>query len=188
LQKSKINRALFHSIQQIKHVNMRDLYELYPNFFIDISVEQDLLKKHDVIVMQFPVYWFSMPALLKQWVDLVLESGFAYGKDGTHLKGKKFVCIVSAGGSQEAYDDHLDRIFNLKELFAPIEQMALYCEMEYIPPYVIYDAHNQSQTDMAKHEANLYWMFDNFSNISSSIFTDQQSINSWVEHQLTETK
>lgn len=188
LQKSNVHRALLQSFKQLETCTIQDLYELYPNFFIDIEVEQQLIKEHDVIVMQFPVYWFSMPALLKQWIDLVLESGFAYGKDGTHLKGKKFICVVSAGGAQDSYSQRVDRDFNLKELFAPIEQVARYCEMEYLPPYVVYEALNQSVTDLTQHEANLCWLFEHFDKTNADQLNGQIDINTWVESQATEKK
>ena len=188
LQKSQIHRSLFGSFKQLDTCTIQDLYELYPNFFIDIEAEQQLIKEHDVIVMQFPVFWFSMPALLKQWIDLVLESGFAYGKDGTHLKGKKFMCVVSTGGTQEAYNQKVDRDYNLKELFAPIEQVARYCDMDYLPPYVVYDAHNQTQGDMLKHESNLFWLFENFDKTNAEQLNAQIDINAWVESQEAETK
>ena len=61
-------------------VRLHDLYEAYPDFLIDVEAEQALLLEHDVIVFQHPVYWYSSPAILKEWQDLVLEHGFAYGR------------------------------------------------------------------------------------------------------------
>ncbi|MCJ8312626.1 MAG: NAD(P)H-dependent oxidoreductase [Saccharospirillaceae bacterium] len=188
LQRSNVHRVLFQSFKQLEKCTIQDLYELYPNFFIDIEVEQQLIKEHDVIVMQFPVYWFSMPALLKQWIDLVLESGFAFGKDGIHLKGKKFICVVSAGGSQDTYSQSAERDYSLKELFAPIEQMARYCDMEYLPPYVVYDSLNQSLADLTRHEANLFWLFENFDKTNGDQLKGQIDINTWLESQTTEKK
>jgi Flavodoxin-like fold len=60
----------------------------YPDFHINVAREQELLTLHDVIVFQHPLYWYSYPAILKEWQDLVLESGFAFGHMGTRLAGK----------------------------------------------------------------------------------------------------
>ena len=68
-------------------ITFHDLYEHYPDFNIDMEAEQRLLTEHDVIVWQHPLYWYSAPALLKQWIDIVLDFGWAYGPGGTSLKG-----------------------------------------------------------------------------------------------------
>ena len=74
---------------------MHDLYEAYPDFDIDVRREQELLAAHEVIVLQHPFYWYSAPALLKEWQDLVLEHGWAYGSGGTALRGKALLSAPS---------------------------------------------------------------------------------------------
>ena len=61
---------------------MRDMYQLYPNFDIDVKTEQKILEVSDRIVLQFPIYWYQTPALMKQWFDVVFEYGWAYGSTG----------------------------------------------------------------------------------------------------------
>ncbi|MCV5747032.1 NAD(P)H-dependent oxidoreductase, partial [Escherichia coli] len=73
-----------------------DLYGEYPRFNINIDREQQRLREHDVVIFQFPLYWYSTPAILKEWQDLVLEYGFAYGTEGTELQGKTMLCVLSA--------------------------------------------------------------------------------------------
>ena len=72
-QKSQINRELVEAVESMPGVTTNDLYELYPHFHINIAREQQLLLDHDVIVWQHPFYWYSSPAIFKQWEDLVLE-------------------------------------------------------------------------------------------------------------------
>jgi putative NADPH-quinone reductase len=86
--KSRVNRHLLAAAQQVEVVHIHDLYEEYPNFHIDVPREQNLLLEHDVVVFQHPFYWYSCPALLKEWLDLVLQHGFAYGDEATALHGK----------------------------------------------------------------------------------------------------
>src|SRR5687768_5675269 len=102
LEKSRVNRRL---IEQARApgVTFNDLYELYPDFDVDVAREQSLLAEHDVIVMHHPLYWYSVPALLKQWIDLVLEHGWAYGSGGEALRGKWLVNAITAGGGQATY-------------------------------------------------------------------------------------
>ena len=77
--RSEVNKPLFTQCLQHDDVTAIDLYREYPRFHIDIDKEQQRLIEHDVIIFMFPLYWYSTPAILKQWQDLVLEYGFAYG-------------------------------------------------------------------------------------------------------------
>ncbi|MHC5048843.1 MAG: NAD(P)H-dependent oxidoreductase, partial [Planctomycetota bacterium] len=88
-EKSRVNRRLVGAIEQLEGVTVNDLYESYPDFDVDVEREQELLVAHEVLVLQHPLYWYSAPALLKEWIDLVLEHGWAYGAGGDALLGKK---------------------------------------------------------------------------------------------------
>jgi hypothetical protein len=89
LERSRANRALAKAAKGLEGVTFHDLYETYPDFAIDIEAEQEKLLAHDVIAVQFPLYWYSTPALMKEWFDLVWLHGFAYGLDGNALAGKR---------------------------------------------------------------------------------------------------
>jgi len=141
LEKSRVNRQLIRSIQEMESVTIHDLYEHYPNFHINVKVEQELLLAHDIIVFQHPFYWYSSPAILKEWQDLVLEHDFAYGHNGTALRGKKFLSAITTGGTQEAYCRKGHNYFTIRELLAPFEQTAHLCGMEYLPPFVVHGTH-----------------------------------------------
>ena len=119
-------------------VTLVDLYGDYPDYHIDVEREQKRLLKHDVIVFLHPFYWYSTPALLKEWQDLVLEYGFAYGAKGTRLAGKIFFSALTAGGPEKAYKRRGYNHFTLRELLAPLEQTANLCGMVYLPPFALY--------------------------------------------------
>ncbi|ENM8061289.1 NAD(P)H-dependent oxidoreductase [Vibrio vulnificus] len=138
--RSEVNAPLFAAAQAVDGVMCVDLYAEYPQFDINIDKEQARLLEHDVIVFQFPLYWYSTPALLKEWQDLVLEYGFAYGTDGTALQDKLMLCVVSAGGKEEAYKAEGYNHFTIRQLLAPIEQMAALTSMHYLPPFAIFGA------------------------------------------------
>ncbi|HEY9643769.1 MAG TPA: NAD(P)H-dependent oxidoreductase [Coleofasciculaceae cyanobacterium] len=141
LEKSRVNRQLIQAIQGIDAITIHDLYERYPTFHIDVKHEQDLLLAHDIIVFQHPFYWYSSPAILKEWQDLVLEHEFAYGHNGTALQGKKFLSAITTGGSAQAYCRQGHNHFTIRELLAPFEQTARLCGMEYLPPFVVQGTH-----------------------------------------------
>jgi glutathione-regulated potassium-efflux system ancillary protein KefG len=137
IHKSRVNHLLLSSVQALPGVTVNDLYEWYPRFHIDVRREQALLLEHDVIIFQHPFYWYSSPAILKQWQDLVLEYGFAFGKNGTQLNGKLFLTATSTGGPSSAYQRSGHNYFTMRELLAPFEQTARLCGMTYLPPFVV---------------------------------------------------
>ncbi len=136
--RSEVNAPLFDAAQQIDGVTCVDLYAEYPHFNINIDSEQQRLREHDVVIFQFPLYWYSTPAILKEWQDLVLEYGFAYGSEGTELQGKTLLCVLSAGGKEEAYKAQGYNHFTIRELLAPIEQMSALTGMHYIAPLALF--------------------------------------------------
>lgn len=146
LEKSRINRQLIKAIRAMDSITIHDLYEEYPNLHINVKFEQELLLTHDIIIFQHPFYWYSSPAILKEWQDLVLEHDFAYGHYGTALQGKKFISVITTGGSEEAYCRQGHNYFTIRELLAPFEQTARLCGMEYLPPFVIYGTHQLRET------------------------------------------
>ncbi|MBD2461222.1 NAD(P)H-dependent oxidoreductase [Oscillatoria sp. FACHB-1407] len=141
LEKSRINRRLIRAVSKLESITIHDLYEHYPNFHINVKAEQDLLLAHDIIIFQHPFYWYSSPAILKEWQDLVLQYGFAYGHNGTALRGKKVLSAITTGGSQDAYRREGHNYFSIRELLAPFEQTARLCGMDYLPPFVIHGTH-----------------------------------------------
>ena len=138
LQKSRINVRLAAAARTVPSVTFHDLYEAYPDFHINVAHEQALLRAHDTIVFQHPFYWYSCPALLKEWLDLVLEHGFAYGDGGTSLRGKTLVSALTTGGPAHAYARTGYNHFTIGELLAPFEQTAHLCGMKWLPPFVVH--------------------------------------------------
>jgi glutathione-regulated potassium-efflux system ancillary protein KefG len=137
LQKSRVNRRLIAAVRSMENVTINDLYEEYPDFFVNIKREQELLLSHDIIIFQHPLYWYSCPALLKEWQDLVLQYGFAYGAHGTKLKGKWVLTAITTGGPLSAYQRDGYNHFTIRELLRPLEQTVRLCGMVYLPPFVI---------------------------------------------------
>ena len=151
LDRSRVNRPLAEAVRGLDGVSFRDLYEEYPDLDIDVPAEQALLERHDVVVWQHPLYWYSTPAILKEWQDLVLEHGWAYGSGGTALHGKILVQALTAGGSEDAYCREGSNSFTVRELLAPVEQTALLCGMLWLPPFAVHGTHRLSDAEVAEH-------------------------------------
>ena len=151
LQKSRVNKQLIKYVRDIDGVTFHDLYEEYADFHINVAREQELLKKNDIIVFHHPIFWFSMPAILKEWCDLVLEHGWAYGKGGNALKGKKLLSVISTGGSESLYRKKGYNRHTIGEFLAPISQTAYVCRMDYLPPFVVYGTHTVTKEQTAGH-------------------------------------
>ncbi len=151
LEKSRVQKLMIRQARLSPDVTINDLYEHYPDFDIDIKREQELLLSHDIIVLQHPFYWYSTPAIIKQWFDLVLEHGWAYGSGGNNLKGKWLMNALSCGGSEQAYQPEGRNRFTIRQMLAPVDQTARLCQMEFLPPFVVYGTHKLQETDIELH-------------------------------------
>lgn len=153
---SQVNRRMAAMAGELENVTLVDLYALYPRFKIDIDVEQQRLLEHDAIVFQFPFYWYSTPALLKEWQDQVLEYGFAYGPNGVQLAGKLFMAATTAGGAEHDYSHEGRNHFPIRTLLTPLEQTARLCRMRYLPPLVLFSSRLAGQNERAASHARRY--------------------------------
>jgi glutathione-regulated potassium-efflux system ancillary protein KefG len=149
LHKSRVNRVLCRSVEDLDGVTVRKMYDLYPDFHMNVKEEQELLISHDVIVWQHPFYWYSSPSLLKEWIDIVLQHGFAYGREGKTLTGKKVMSAISAGGRREVYREGGLRRYSIRQLLAPFDQTVNLCNMHYLPPFVIHGTHLLDENGIA---------------------------------------
>lgn len=149
--KSRINKRLIEAISNMDGVTINNLYEEYPDFFIDVKAEQKLLLEHDIIIWHHPFYWYSAPALLKEWMDLVLEHGFAYGANGQSLKGKWAMSVVTTGGSKEVYCASGSNQFTINQFLIPYNRSATLCRMKYLPPFVVHGSHTIREDELAKY-------------------------------------
>jgi glutathione-regulated potassium-efflux system ancillary protein KefG len=147
LERSRVNRRLLAEAREVSGVTIHDLYEVYPALDIDVKREQRLLLDHDVIVFQHPFYWYSTPAILKEWQDLVLEHGWAYGHGGTQLRGKITLNAITTGGPAAAYRRGGYNRFTIRELLAPWDQTAHLCGMRFLAPFAVHAALRLSSDD-----------------------------------------
>lgn len=144
LENSRINRAMIAQIPSNPLITFHDLYEEYPDFNVNVEKEKKLLEAHEIIVWHHPFYWYSSPPLLKQWIDMVLELGWAYGPGGNALSGKWIFNAITTGGGKEAYSREGHNRFSLHEFLAMFNQTAHLCKMIYLPPFVVQGTHRLS--------------------------------------------
>lgn len=138
--RSEINAPMFEAARGIEGITCVDLYGEYPSFEINVDREQQRITDHDAIVFQHPLYWYSAPALLKEWQDLVLEHGFAYGHSGHALDGKVTFNAVTCGAAAEAYTPAAANGAHLRDLLKPFEKTADLCRMCYLAPFALFGA------------------------------------------------
>jgi len=151
LSKSSIQKTLENYCRKVKGVTFNDLYEYYPDLFIDVRREQELISRHDIIIFQHPFYWYSSPPILKQWQDLVLEYNWAYGPEGRALAGKKMFNALSCGGGKEAYHETGYNRFPVSQFLLPFNQTAHLCKMEYLPPFVIHETYTMTNDQLKNY-------------------------------------
>ena len=137
LERGRVNPAMAEAAASLPDLAVHDLYEVYPDFTIDVRTEQKRLLKHDLIVLQFPLYWFAPPALLKEWLDLVWTRGFAFGDPGK-LKGRTLMCAVTTGANREAYREDGTYRFDIDEFLRPMQQTAAYCGLGWAEPFILH--------------------------------------------------
>ncbi|MDP1990650.1 MAG: NAD(P)H-dependent oxidoreductase [Syntrophales bacterium] len=183
-EKSRVNRALLRGVDQIPQVTLHDLYEQYPDFNVDIEQEQELMTAHEIIIWQHPFYMYGAPALLKQWIDLVLEYGWAHGRGGDFLKGKIIFNALTSGGSREVYATNGYNRFTLREFLVPFDQTATLCKMIYLPPFAVQGTHLLTETQLAHHASVYHSLLERLSqgDFSLELMREFPLLNDWLDH------
>lgn len=157
---SVANQIMIKKIQHLEHVSVLDLYATYPDFFIDVNREHQRVLQYDVIVLQHPLYMYSCPALLKEWIDRVLGKGFAFG-DESAMKGKIWRSVVTTGGNQDAFSHHGYNRYSMREILQPFELTAALCCMEWMEPLILYWARHVSEEERYQHAEQYHqWLLD----------------------------
>jgi glutathione-regulated potassium-efflux system ancillary protein KefF len=156
LEHSRITRTLKQAAARAHReagpsIEVRDLYALYPDYFIDTAAEQAALAAARLVVWLHPVHWYSMPPLMKLWLDEVFTFRWAYGPGGQALCGKDLWLVASTGGPAESYrPDGYNRYF-FDAFLIPCEQTAALTGMRWLPPLVLHGAHRISDAALAAH-------------------------------------
>lgn len=135
---AKLPGVTFHHLEQI----YQDHHQTFP-----VKEEQAQIAAHDRLIFQFPFYWYSAPALFKEWLDTVFTTGFAYGPLSPSLRGKEIKLVVTAGVAAHEYQAGGREQFTLSEFLRPFQALAEKCACTYLPPLFIsqFDYKTESQ-------------------------------------------
>ena len=132
IEKSLANKAIVEKFKTLHpDAEIDELYKLYPNFKIDVKKEQEKLLKAYVVILQFPMFWYNAPALMRQWFESVLEHGFAYGSKGKALEGKKLIVSVTCGAPLDAFKEGGFQNYTIEDLTKGFHQLANLCSMKW---------------------------------------------------------
>ncbi|WP_432459301.1 MULTISPECIES: NAD(P)H-dependent oxidoreductase [unclassified Agarivorans] len=135
-EQSIANKIIIERLVDRDNIEVRDLYRMYPDFNINVDAEQKALLGADIVIFQYPFHWYSMPGMLKEWLDRVFLHGFAHGDTGDKLKGKSFMISTTIGGPDQSYSEGGLNSFTVEEFLKPLQQIAKRCGMIYHPPIV----------------------------------------------------
>lgn len=149
IHQSRVNSVLAKGAESLADVNVRYLYDLYPDGKINVAVEQAALEKTDRIVLQFPMQWYSTPPLLKQWLDDVLTYGWSHGGEKQALRDKKLMLAVSLGGPESAYQPDGAAGHRVGQYLLSFETISSYLNMQYIKPFITGGSANISEEEIA---------------------------------------
>jgi glutathione-regulated potassium-efflux system ancillary protein KefF len=148
---SRVNRLLVEEARAVEGVQVQDLYARYPDYDIDVPAEQGKAAAAQLIVLLHPIQWYSMPALMKLWLDEVLRYGWAYGPGGTALAGKDLWLVATTGGPEESYHPQGYNRYFFDAFLPPYEQTATLCGMRFLPPLLLHGAHRQPPDAVRAH-------------------------------------
>ncbi len=148
--RSRVNRVLTAAVVGLPGVDVRPLYDLYPDFSIDVEAEQQALEGATAVVWQHPLYWYSVPALLKLWFERVLTAGWAYGPEGNALRGKQCLWVVSTGGDERDYRPAGIHQHVFEQFVPAVRQTAQFCGMEWLEPLIVHGAHRIPKAEIER--------------------------------------
>lgn len=118
----------------LPEAQVRHLAHLTSGGSFDVAAEQAALRQADAVVWHFPFYWYSVPALMKKWIDEVLAYGFAYGSSATALHGKQLLLSLTTGAGADDYQQGASMTWPLEAFLPPLLQTAYYCGMKTLKP------------------------------------------------------
>lgn len=150
---SRACAALAAAVRPLPGLELRSLYDRYPDFDVDAGAEQATLAGAGLVVWLHPMHWYGVPGLLKVWMDAVLVKGWAFGEGGTALAGKDCLWAVTTGGDEHAFtsDGRHGRPF--ADFVPPVEQAARFCGMNWLEPFVLHGAHRIDDEALARSAA-----------------------------------
>jgi len=137
---SRANTAMARAAAGLDNVTVHDLYAAYPDFRVDTEREKQLIREHDRIVLQFPMQWYGITAMLKQWMDTVLSMGFAFTLDGSpsEMRGKQVLIAITVGNDEQSYTHEGLNRATVAELLLPLQRSIELCQVAFLGHFTLY--------------------------------------------------
>lgn len=167
LHRSRIGRRVAEAVAGLPGVRVQDLYQLYPDFYIDVGRERELLQAAPLLVFVFQLGWYAMPSLLKEWFDSVVQPAWAQQQPGP-LAGKRAFAAVACAGSEADYRPGGPHGRPLADFLAPLEQTAKSCGMHWLAPHVFYGADAQDADGAGRHAGELRTLLARLANVGGT--------------------
>ncbi len=132
LKESVANKTILETLEKkLPEAEIVKLDELYPDFKIDVKAEQERLLRADIIVFQFPVFWYSAPSLLQRWMEETFQHGFSHGSKGDKLKGKKLVLSFTTGAPKAMYSHDGAMGYDIEDFLPCFKATCRLTQMDY---------------------------------------------------------
>ena len=153
--RSRACAALLSGIEGLGDLEVRSLYDLYPDFDIDGRSERAALLKSQLVVWMHPLYWYTVPGMMKHWFDQVLVKGWAYGEGGTRLEGKDCLWVATTGGDEPTYTREGPHGHEFAAFVPVVEQTARFCGMNWLEPFILHGAHEVPDAELVQAGSRL---------------------------------
>lgn len=154
IRRSRLNAALARAVRSIETVTLHDIYSVARNGGFDVAQEQKLVERHSRIIFQFPLYWYSCPPLLSEWLISVFLRGWSYGPGGRALNFKTFGVATTTGSNARDYQHDGRYRRTLEEVLVPFELLARHSGMHYLPPFCVTAAREVTDVELETYAAN----------------------------------
>ena len=130
---SVANKTIIDEIKRhLPEVEVDYLDQLYPDFNINVEAEQAKLIKADIVVFQYPMFWYSMPSILERWMEKTFVRGWSHGSKGKNLQGKKLIVSLTSGTPEDAFKKDGSMGYDVDALLLPAIFTAKLCGMDYV--------------------------------------------------------
>lgn len=155
LTQSKANAALANAAASVDGTEIVHMQTRYPDGNIDMFTDADrdaqMLLDADRIVLQFPIQWYSTPALLKAWQDAVLtRMYYVFAEtEGDQLVGTPLLVAATAGNVPAAYTRDGQNHYSVDEILTPLKATAYRCGLPWHDPYIVFTADKLDDAGLA---------------------------------------
>lgn len=156
LDDSLANQWIVKQLQNQERIEIVRLDALYPDYEIDVCKEQERLLTADIIVVQYPLFWYGMPSLLVRYFEQVLSHGYSHGTHGDKLQGKTLIASFTSGAKEEVYDGVSQ--YRIDEFLPSLQATCRLCGMHfggyvYTGGVSYHDHHDEEKCEIIKEKA-----------------------------------